>query len=410
MSTHTEHSAEPYTQFACIGAGLSGIGLGATLKRWYNISDIQIFERQPALGGTWFANRYPGCACDVPAALYSYSFESNLAWSRVLPPATELWAYLSHVATKYDLGPRITSGVEVRRAVWNEAKARWRLTAVRLDDGREFHHECQFLFGATGQIVRPRTLDVPGADTFGGPMFHSSQWQHDVDLAGKKVVVFGNGATGAQVVTAIVGQTEHLTHIVRSKHFLLPGIDSLIDERAQAFLKVPGISALSRLLVFLFAEEHLRAFYDSWGGKAYRKKIGEHADKYMRKRAPEKYHDILIPDFEIFCKRRIFDPGYLAALHRDNIELTADRVQEIVPEGVRMADGRLIEADVIVGCNGFQMQNFLAPIEFIGVGGVTAEEHWAKCGGAPEAYNCSAMNGFPNFFAILGELVFLLRT
>lgn len=402
-------SKEPcvYTQFACIGTGFSGIGLGATLKRWYDIGDIQFFERHSSLGGTWLANRYPGCACDVPTALYSYSFESNPDWSRVLPPATELWEYLNRVAGKYDLHRHMTFGVEVRRAEWIETQSRWRLTVVRLDDGTEFHHECQFLFGATGQIVRPRELDVPGVDTFKGPVFHSSQWRQDVDLTDKRVVVFGNGCTGAQVVTAIVGKTKHLTHIARAKHWFLPGIDAYINSYTRAALRIPGVSAFSRFLVFIFAEDQLRAFYQTWDAKRYRRNMGKAAEKYMRKTAPAKYHDILIPDFEVGCKRRIFDPGYLKALHAENLELTNDSVQEIVPEGVKMADGRLIEADVIVACNGFQMQNFLSPIEVIGVGGETAEQHWAKMGGGPEAYNCTSMSGFPNFFAILGKRVLI---
>ncbi|KAJ4424050.1 hypothetical protein N0V82_001297 [Gnomoniopsis sp. IMI 355080] len=402
--TTTNPSQEPcaYTQFACIGTGFSGIGLGATLKRWYNISDIQFFERNSSLGGTWLANRYPGCACDVPTALYSYSYESNPDWTRVLPPAEELWEYLNGVAGKYDLHRHMTFGVEVRRAQWIETKARWRLTIVRLENDTEFHHECQFLFGATGQIVRPRELDVPGVETFKGPVFHSSQWRQDVDLTGKKVVVFGNGCTGAQLVATIVRSTKHLTHVARAKHWFLPGMDAYIDDYTRAFLRVPGVSALSRFLVFIFAEEQLRAFYQNWDSKRYRRNMGEKAEKYMRKTAPEKYHDMLIPDFEVGCKRRIFDPGYLKALHAENLELTNESVQEIVPEGVKMAGGRLIEADVIVACNGFQMQNFLSPIEVIGVGGETAEQHWAKMGGGPEAYNCVAMSGFPNFFAILG--------
>lgn len=398
----------PYTQFACIGTGFSGIGLGATLKRWYDISDIQFFDRNPSLGGTWLANRYPGCACDVPTALYSYSYESNPDWTRILPPATELWEYLNGVAGKYGLHGHMTFGVEVKRAEWIESLARWRLTIVRLGDETEFHHECQFLFGATGQIVRPRKLDVPGVDTFSGTVVHSSQWRPDVDLTDKKVVVFGNGCTGAQLVAASVSSTKHLTHIVRTKHWFLPGMDAYIDNYTRAVLRIPGVSALSRFLVFIFAEDQLRAFYQNWDSKRYRKNMAKSAERYMRKTAPAKYHDLLIPEFEVGCKRRIFDPGYLKALHAENLELTNEAVLEIVPEGVKMADGRLIEADVIVACNGFQMQNFLSPIEVIGVGGETAEQHWQKMGGGPEAYNCVAMSGFPNFFAILGKSTFIL--
>lgn len=396
-----------YTRFACIGAGFSGIGLGATLQRWHGLTgdddDLQIFERAASLGGTWRANRYPGCACDVPSALYSFSFAPNPDWSRVLPPAAELWAYLDRVAGRYGLHRRTALGVEVRRAEWVEARARWRLTAVRLATGEELVHECQFLFGATGQLVRPRELDVPGVETFRGPVFHSARWREDVDLAGKKVVVFGNGCTAAQTVPAIVGKTAHLTQIVRSKHWVLPGIDQMIDEKTRALLRNPIVGRLSRFLIFVFAEDQLRSFYMTWDGNRYRRKVTKEAEKYMREKAPARYHDMLIPDFEVGCKRRIFDPGYLDSLHADNLELTDAPVAEIVPEGVKMADGRLIEADVIVACTGFKLEDFMFPMEVVGVGGETVTEHWAKLGGGPEAYNCSVMSGFPNFFQILGK-------
>lgn len=392
-----------YTQFACVGTGFSGIGLGATLRRWYQTGDVHFFERNAELGGTWHANRYPGCACDVPSALYSFSYEAKTDWSRVLPPAAELRAYLEGVADKYDLRRRMTFGVEVRRAAWDEGRARWRLEVVRLADGVEFAHECQFLFAATGQLVRPRELDVPGVERFRGDIFHSARWRQDVDLAGKRVVVFGNGCTGAQVVPAIVGQTKHLTHIARARHWILPGVDQVVTDSTRAVLRFPGVAALSRFMLFVFAEDQLRGFYMNWDAKRYRKNVQKKSETYMRKVAPEKYHDMLIPDFEIGCKRRIFDPGYLKALHSENLELTDARVAEIVPEGVKFADGRVVEADVIVTCTGFKTDDFTYPMEVTGVGGETATQHWAKFGGAPEAYNGSVMNGFPNFFALLGK-------
>ncbi|KAF3766799.1 monooxygenase [Cryphonectria parasitica EP155] len=402
--TDTDKAGEGcrYTQFACIGTGFSGIGLGATLKRWYDISDVQFFERHQDLGGTWFANRYPGCACDIPSALFSLSYEPNPDWSRVLPPSVELWEYLDRVAAKYDLRPRMTFRAEVKKAEWIEERARWRLTVERLENGDEFLHECQFLFGATGQLVRPKKLDVPGLESFEGRVSHSAEWPEDLDLTGKRVVVFGNGCTGAQVVPAIVGQTKHLTHIVRTKHWILPGVDQAIDDNTRAILKNPIMGRLSRFAIFAFAEDQLRYFYTNWDGNRYRKKVTKQAEDYMRKMAPAKYHDMLIPDFEVGCRRRIFDPGYLASLHAENLELTDTAVEKIVAEGVRLVDGRLIEADVIVACNGFETEDFMSPMEVIGVNGETIKDHWAKFAGRPEAYNCSVMSGFPNFFAILG--------
>jgi cation diffusion facilitator CzcD-associated flavoprotein CzcO len=123
----------------------------------------------------------------------------------------------------------------------------------------------------------------------------------------------------------------------------------------------------------------------------------------MRETAPEKYHNILIPDFEIGCKRRIFDTNYLKALHAENLTLTNEGVAEILPNGIRMQSGEVVEADVIIMANGFATNQYLGGVEVIGRGGETLEEHWESFGG-PGAYNCTAVSGFPNMFFLLGKL------
>ncbi|KAH7129271.1 hypothetical protein EDB81DRAFT_661866 [Dactylonectria macrodidyma] len=391
---------ENFSQFGCIGSGFSAIGLGATLQRWYGITDIQFFERNDRLGGTWNTNKYPGCACDVPSALYSYSFEPNPNWSRVLPSHDELWAYLHQVATKYGLVDKMTFGVNVKKCEWIEEKKRWRLHIHHIKTNNIFIHECQFLFSGSGQLVTPRELDIPGAATFNGPIFHSSQWRDDVELKGKNVIVIGNGCTAAQIVPSIVGTTKHLTQMIRSKHWILPSIDSAQTKAMSYLFKyIPGSMALQRFLVYLVAERELRGFPMTKAGAQYRRFRRAQVEKYMRSAAPKKYHDILIPDFEVGCKRRIFDSGYLDCLHSENLDLTDDPALQIVPEGIRTKHG-LIKADVIVLANGYVTNKFLHGVEVVGRKG-TLEEHWESFGGA-EAYNCSVLSGFPNFFLLLG--------
>ncbi|KAJ9137100.1 Monooxygenase [Pleurostoma richardsiae] len=389
-----------YSQFACIGTGFSAICLGATLQRWYGITDVRFFERYDKLGGTWYTNQYPGCACDVPSALYSYSFEPNPHWSRVLPSYQELWDYLNRVAHKYSLLPKMTFGVNVERCEWIEEKRRWRLYIRHYKTDSIFTHECQFLFSASGQLVQPRELDVPGADTFKGIMFHSSKWRKDVELEGKRVIVIGNGCTAAQIVPSIVGKTKHLTQMIRSKHWVYPPIDDARTEALRLICKyIPGTMALQRLLVYLGAENELRGFPMTPSAAKFRQRRRVQVEKYMRSTAPKKYHDILIPDFEVGCKRRIFDSGYLECLHAENLNLTNKRAEEIVPEGIRTKSG-IIEADVIILANGYVTNKFLTNIDIVGREGTLAE-HWDSFGGA-EAYNCSVLSGFPNFFILLG--------
>lgn len=396
-----ENEACPsYSQFACIGSGFSAIGLGATLKRWHGITDVQFFERHDNLGGTWYANSYPGCACDVPSALYSFSFEPNPNWSRITPSNEELWAYLKRTSDKNDLTSKMTFGATVEQAVWIEERKRWRLQ-IRRNDGTTILHECQFLFSGVGHLTEPRELDAPGVETFQGDIFHSARWRSDVDLTDKKVVVIGNGCTACQIVPEIVQKTKHLTQIARSKHWVMPPIDAGNTKALQLLLNyMPGMMALQRFIIFCLTENSFRGFYMTSAGARFRKSRRAKAERYMRRTAPAKYHDMLIPEFEIGCKRRIFDSGYLKSLHEENLTLTNSPIEEVTEKGVRTRDG-LVEADVVVLANGFTTNELLAGIDIVGRGGKTIPEHWGKFGG-PEAYNCTSLNGFPNFFMVLG--------
>lgn len=297
----------------------------------------------------------------------------------------------------------MTFGASVERCQWVEETKRWRLSIRRSQSDTVFVHEAQFLFSGSGQLVQPREIDVPGVETFNGPIFHSSRWRNDVDLTDKKVVIIGNGCTAAQIVPSIVEKTKHLTQVVRSKHWILPAIDAKTAKRLQLLLKyMPGALVLQRFIVFCVAENTWRGFYMTDAAAKLREGRRKSAETYMRSSAPEKYHDLLIPDFEIGCKRRIFDSGYLSSLHAQNLTLTDARILEIVPGGVRTTEG-VIEADVIVLANGFATNRFLGDVEVIGRGGETIAEHWDSFGGA-EAYNNTVLSGFPNFFMLLGKL------
>ncbi|WKT51481.1 FAD/NAD(P)-binding domain superfamily [Fusarium oxysporum f. sp. vasinfectum] len=397
----SEDQKTTYSRFACIGTGLSGIGLGATLKRWYNLDDIHYFERQSQPGGTWLQNQYPGCACDIPNILYSFSFEPNPDWTRILAKREELYDYIMRVAKKYHLLNKMTFGAQVEKCEWSEEHAQWRLTIRDLESGSLFSHECQFLFSATGLFSNPRELDIPGVKSFKGPIIHSAKWRHDVNLTGKRVVLFGNGCTAAQIVPNILPQTKSLTQIIRSKHWILPPIDGpTLDVLRWVMKNIPGVQRLLRVLVFLETERQYKLFEMTEAGARVRAKFRETALTYMKKTAPVKYHDLLIPDFEFGCKRRIYDSGYLESIHADNFSLTDKPATEITPDGVRVG-GQVIEADVIVLANGFETGGFLKGIEVIGRNNENLHQHWERYGGA-EAYNTTSVSGFPNLFLLYG--------
>jgi len=213
-----------YSTVACIGAGLAAIALGAQLKRWYGFEDIQFFERHPTSSGTWWVNSYPGkfissfhpllsylpllacslrnfktlmnnigCACDVPSALYSFSFEQNPNWTKLMPSNDEIREYAQGIAAKYDLPKKMTFNCDVERCDWREDASRWLLQIRNTKTGELFFHECQVLFSATGALVHPREIDIPGSENFAGAIFHAARWDHSVSLKGKDVIVIGNG-------------------------------------------------------------------------------------------------------------------------------------------------------------------------------------------------------------------------
>lgn len=295
----------------------------------------------------------------------------------------------------------MTFRVEVEKCEWVEDTKRWQVHVRRLETDEIFLHECQFLFAATGQLVQPRELDVPGQEQFRGPIFHSSYWPSDLQLDDKKVVIFGNGCTAAQIIPAILDKAKRVTQITRSKHWFLPAIDDVSANVMQFLINfIPGGLILLRFIIFLVAENGRRAFPMNKSGARFRKRRQAQAEKYMRSMAPSKYHDLLIPDFEIGCRRRIFDSGYLRSLHSEKVTLTDERALEVVPNGVKTSNG-VIEADVIIKATGYVTNSFLPGIEVVSRG-ETLVKHWDSFGG-PEAYNCSVVNGFPNFFMLLGQ-------
>jgi cation diffusion facilitator CzcD-associated flavoprotein CzcO len=306
------------------------------------------------------------------------------------------------VAQKYNIYPNISFNKTVTKCDWIESSNRWRIQ-MRDSNGALLLHECQILFAGTGQLITPRDLDVPGVENFAGPVMHSARWRPDVEIEDKKIVVFGNGCTGTQLVSAVAPKAQSLTHIVRSKHWIFPPIDGMVPPVMHYINKyVPLSYQFQRLLVFLQAELSWPIFTMDKKGAKKRVQTRAFTESYMRSTAPKKYHDLLVPEFEVGCKRRIFDSGYLKVLHRDNVELTNVKAEKIVPEGVHLADGRLVEADVILLANGFQTNNPVAGMDIRGKGGVDIRDHWEEMGGAG-AYNTCTNSSFPNFFLILGK-------
>lgn len=376
-----------------IGAGMSGLLAGLRLKR-AGIHSFVILEKSGDVGGTWFDNSYPGSGCDVPSHLYSYSFLPNSNWSRMFARQPEILDYFRKAAKENGLTPHIALNTEVASACFNEATGIWEVNAV---DGRKW--TARILIVGTGQLNIPSIPDIQGKDSFRGTQFHSARWNHQAELAGKRIGVFGNGASAVQFVPEIAPAARQLTIFQRSANWMIPRPDFEITPSMQRLFRVlPFLSKLMRLYIYAMSEMRWRAFKHRDGWMA--RKLTEMATKQLEAQISDPaLRAKLTPDYPIGCKRILISSDYYPTLTRDNVELVTDPVARITEDGVVLADGRNIPLDVIIWGTGFRTHGFLAPMTIEGIGGRRLHDVW---GSAPEAHRGITVSGFPNMFMLYG--------
>jgi cation diffusion facilitator CzcD-associated flavoprotein CzcO len=370
---------------AIVGGGFAGVGAAAMLDR-AGYRDVVVFERGERVGGVWQANTYPGAACDIPSHLYEFSFAPNPRWSRRYAPQAEIQAYVEDVARGY----HVRTGTEVTAARWDGA--RWRL------ETSAGPHEADVLITACGQLSTPSVPHLPGLDAFDGPVFHTARWDHDVDLAGRRVAVVGTGCSAIQVVPAIHPQVEHLTVYQRSPGWALPKLDFAYRERTQRlFERFPLLRRLDRAGIQGFLE------FATLGMTRYRRLVPlfQRVARWHIERAiddPELRRK-LTPRDELGCKRIMLSDDWYPTLNEPNVDLVTERIASITAGGVRTEDGRERPADVLVLATGFRTHDFVAPLEIAGENGRTLEEAW---GAEPRAYLGITVPRFPNLFLLYG--------
>ena len=354
--------------------------------------DVSVFERGERIGGVWHHNTYPGAACDIPSHLYEFSFEPNPSWSRRYGPQAEIQAYLEDVARRYGVLERIRTGTEVTRATWNEERGRWRLATAAGD------HEAEVLITACGQLSVPKVPPIPGLDSFEGPAFHTAEWRHDVDLAGKRVAVLGTGCSGIQVVPEIQPIVERVDVYQRSPGWTIPKMDFDYSERAKRlFERFPVLQRLDRTVIFGVQELAAAAMTKHrWLLPAFRA-IGRRQinsaieDPELRRK--------VTPTDEIGCKRIMLTDDWYQTLAEPNVELVTDRIAEVTASSIRTQDGTERPIDVLVLATGFNSHGFVAPMEVAGAGGRTLAEEWSA---VARAYLGMSVPGFPNMFLLYG--------
>jgi len=396
VSATAERSAAPRpkldAEVIIIGAGFGGLGMGIKLKRAGKDSFI-ILERASEVGGTWRDNRYPGCACDIPAMLYSFSFESHVGWSRLYPQQAEILNYLKRTSEKQGIRPHIRFTSDLAEARYDEAGGSWALT---LRDGTVLRS--RLVVSAMGPLNKPNFPNIPGRESFAGKSFHSSDWDYSVDLDGKNIVVIGTGASAIQFVPQIAPKAGKLTLFQRTPPWIIPRNDRAVGKlKKNARKRLPFYAWLVRKAVYWMHEIRALGFVVS-------PKLLELREKDVLKFIELSVPDPVLrkkvtPEYRAGCKRILISDDYYPALQRPNVELMTDGITEIRPHSVVTATGREIPADVIVYGTGFKATEGIVPVKVYGVNGREIGEAWSD---SVEAYLGTSVAGFPNFFFVIG--------
>lgn len=395
-------------QVLIVGGGFGGIAAAVELRE-HGIEDITILEKAPDLGGAWFYNTYPGAACDVPSHLYSFSFAQRRDWERLCSPGREIHDYLRDVAREHGIEELIRFGQTVASCRWEQQRSRW---VVESEDGESF--EADALVLATGQLHQPNVPALQGLDSFAGHSFHSAEWDHDYDLAGKRVGVVGSGASAVQFVPEIAPEVAHLDVFQRTGNWFLPRKNRPYPRLARlAFERLPGVQRARRRFVFEYGETLTLAI-------RHPRTIGRlgawRSARFMRSQLPDPQLQAKAwPDYTFGCKRVLFSSYFLPALERPNVDLVTEHVEEVLPEGLRTADGTVYELDCLIWATGFKTNDFMLPMEIAGRDGVLLSDAWS---GGAHAHLGVTVPGFPNMFVMYGpntntsggSIVFYLET
>ena len=384
-------AAAPHFPVAVIGSGFAGIGVSVALQR-AGIEHV-ILERAEDLGGTWRDNRYPGCQCDVPSHLYSFSFAPNPDWSRTYSPQAEIWDYLRRVADRFGVTPRIRFGHEVLDCAWDGAAKVWRIqtAAGRFTAGA--------VIAGVGGLSEPIRPDITGLDSFRGDLFHSAAWREDAPLDGKRVAVIGTGASAVQLIPKVQKRAARLLVFQRTPGWVLPHRDRPITDRERRLYRhLPitqrlvrwGVYWLRELLVIGLAKNPSRV-----------EPIRRLALQHLERQVPDpELRAKLVPTFSPGCKRLLPSNDYYPALTQANVELVTDRIREIRGHSIVTADGREREIDVLVAATGFRVTDHPFYERVRGADGRSLAERWETTGST--AYRGTTVSGYPNLFLMGG--------
>ncbi len=372
-----------------MGAGISGIGAAIRLRD-NGFGDLVILEKADAIGGTWRDNTYPGCACDVPSALYSYSFAQKPDWSRVFAPQPEIAAYVRETAVRFGVLGLVRFGEGVESASWDEPAGHWVVRTPKTT------YLARYVISCAGYLHEPKIPKIPGLPEFSGKVFHSSRWDHEHDLRGRRVAVIGTGASAIQFVPQIQPKVERLYLYQRTPQWILPKPDASIGRVMRGLLGLPGATHIARELLYRQLETFGRAFRNP----EHMVKVQAVALRHLRRAVKEAaLRAKLTPDYVLGCKRLLLSNDYYPAVVQPNVEVLATGVEAVRGNAVVGQDGEAREVDTIILGTGFHVSDPPIAAHIHGKSGRSLADQWA---GSPEAHRGTAIAGFPNSFMVLG--------
>ncbi|KAL5334155.1 hypothetical protein BJX70DRAFT_402858 [Aspergillus crustosus] len=393
-----------------IGAGLSGITAGVLLPAKLPGLDLRIYDKNADVGGTWYENTYPGVRCDIPAHVYQSCFSPNTAWSEEFAQGHEIRDYWQSIARKYDVYKYVRPQTKVEQAEWLADKGKWRVTVRDLKEDKVYEEELDVVLNAIGHFNAWKLPDYPGINDFQGPLFHSSNWNHNVNLKGKRVALIGNGASGLQVLPSIQPIAAHVDHYARNRTWIADSFGTVGVRRLEPnIIPQEKIDSFADPATYLEYRKSIESGYFSRFGAIFKDSpinanLREQWSTLMLARITEKPElaDKIIPDFPPNCRRPTPGPGYLEALCKDNVSYIQTHISHFTPTGIVTTDGTERPVDAVICSTGANVDH-VPPFPIL-ANGLDLREAWTHGGtyGFPYNYLGVAVPNFPNLLWIGG--------
>ncbi|KAI4951987.1 hypothetical protein J4E91_003449 [Alternaria rosae] len=389
-----------HVRIVCIGAGASGLLMAYKLQKHFSNYSLQVYEKNSEVSGTWFENRYPGCACDVPSHNYTWSFEPKLDWSAVYASSKEIFAYFNDFARKYGLRKYIKTQHQVAGAIWNKQKGGYDVQVKDLESGQTVNDHCDILINAGGILNNWQWPAIPGLDKYKGTLLHTANWDDNVDLRGRHVGLIGNGSSGIQVLPTIQPHVKKVTTFIREPTWVSPvqGLEQHVftDSEKLEFATKPGA-------LVEYRKNIERGLNGQFGIFLKNTNVNSETEAYFRQQMAEKLNneylqERLIPNWHVGCRRLTPGVGYLEALGKPNVQTVYGEINSITERGCVCDDGNEYPIDVLICATGFNT-SFKPRFPVINSSGANLQDAWAK---EPRSYFGLAAADFPNYLIFLG--------